>query len=396
MTANNTNLNTTATKRLPPYRSLDIWRGIASLWVMLFHAEAVMKHQYAGTAGNPVYRISAFGQLGVQMFFVISGYCIAAAAGSALQRDHGPVAFARARLRRIFPTYWAAMWLTAALSLAASFAVSAHFVHSSVLADLNLTTRSPQYYLANVTLTAILFHHSLLVMQAWTLCYEAFFYLAMGLFLGLAAMRKCEQSLLLYAHVLTLTILAILIVHPNALPYPFNLWSEFGFGVMVYQCIRYPKSRLSWLVLSAAGIETCVAMVRHNILFGPIQQSLRVQYGGAFLFACLLIVLHSRDAWLVGHRFVKPLAAVGVYSYSLYLTHTFSIGIINQVVKVMHLPASANFVYFVLMAIGAIMFAKIFFAYCEKPFLSASGRARSASVLGDNTTATTVVPVSAD
>ncbi len=396
MTANNTNPIGVATKRLPPYRSLDIWRGIASLWVMCFHAEAVMKLQYGATDANPIYGISALGQLGVQMFFVISGYCIAAAAGSALQRDHGPIAFAKARLRRIFPTYWAAMALTALLSLSASFAVSAHVVHSSVLANLNLTHQSIQWYLANVSLTPILFHHSLLVMQAWTLCYEAFFYLAVGLFLGLAAIRKCEQSLLLYAHVLTLTVLAILITHPSALPYPFDLWSEFGFGVMVYQCIRFPEKALSWIVLGAAGIETTIAVAYHDIPFGPIQQSLRIQYGGAFLFACLLIALHSRDIWLASHKLVRPVAAVGVYSYSLYLTHTFSIGIINQVVKVFHLPSSANFVYFILMAIGAIAYAKVFFKYCEKPFLSASGRARSAGVLGDPAIAANAVPVPAE
>lgn len=396
MTAQNETQQNTSARRLPPYRSLDFWRGIASLWVMLFHAEAVMKHQYAGSSGNPVYRFSAFGQLGVQMFFVISGYCIAAAAASSLQRDHGPVAFAQARLRRIFPTYWAAMVLTAALSLAAGFAVSAHLVHSSVLADLNLTAQSPQWFLANVTLTAILFHHSLLVMQAWTLCYEAFFYLAMGLFLGLATIRKCEQSLLLFAHVLTLAILAFLIKQPGVLNYPFNLWSEFGFGVMAYQCIRFPKKALSWLVLTAAGVETAIAIAQHNILFGPIQQSLRVQYGGAFLFAVLLIVVHRWDEWITTRNVLRPVAAVGVYSYSLYLTHTFSIGIINQLVKVLHLPASANFVYFVLMGVGAIIFARVFFTYCEKPFLSASGRARSANVLGEQPMATGTAPVTAE
>lgn len=64
-----------------PLLILDGWRGIAVLWVVMFHAI----FPFLNTPGNqiyiknPVYWISSFGDIGVTLFFIISGYCITGA-----------------------------------------------------------------------------------------------------------------------------------------------------------------------------------------------------------------------------------------------------------------------------------------------------------------------------
>ena len=55
------------------YRMLDAWRGLAALWVVMLHVRLE-------TTPDWLYRFGAYGHLGVPMFFVISGYCIANAA----------------------------------------------------------------------------------------------------------------------------------------------------------------------------------------------------------------------------------------------------------------------------------------------------------------------------
>ncbi|HXN41580.1 MAG TPA: hypothetical protein VN918_07325, partial [Myxococcaceae bacterium] len=56
------------------YASLDAWRGIASLLVLVWH-----RYWLRTPITNGFW-------LGVQLFFVISGYCIAAAVDNSLEQ----------------------------------------------------------------------------------------------------------------------------------------------------------------------------------------------------------------------------------------------------------------------------------------------------------------------
>src|SRR5438552_1862097 len=76
--------------RCPRYHSLDLWRGVACLLVILFHATF-----YARAGGPPAdwpgwaHAALHWGWTGVPMFFVVSGYCIAASIDAARRRDRG-------------------------------------------------------------------------------------------------------------------------------------------------------------------------------------------------------------------------------------------------------------------------------------------------------------------
>src|SRR4051794_25535587 len=71
---------------MPRYDSLDVWRGLACLMIVVLHASMYAKYvspaelRDAGPVATALLRgISRLG-IGVPMFFVISGYCIAATA----------------------------------------------------------------------------------------------------------------------------------------------------------------------------------------------------------------------------------------------------------------------------------------------------------------------------
>jgi peptidoglycan/LPS O-acetylase OafA/YrhL len=103
---------------------LDLMRFVAALAVLLFH------YSFRGFAGGhlsplefPVLNhITKYGYLGVDMFFVISGFVIFMSVQSATLKE-----FIASRVARLFPAYWVAVTLTTVVILYAgivTFSVS--------------------------------------------------------------------------------------------------------------------------------------------------------------------------------------------------------------------------------------------------------------------------------
>ena len=91
------------------FSELDGLRGIAALAVVAYHFGYPAVQNYPRTAPEP-YSIP-LGELGVQLFFIISGYVILLSAiksGSALK-------FGISRFARLYPTYWLALAVAAAV-----------------------------------------------------------------------------------------------------------------------------------------------------------------------------------------------------------------------------------------------------------------------------------------
>jgi peptidoglycan/LPS O-acetylase OafA/YrhL len=63
------------------YHSLDVWRGIACLMVIVIHSSYYIDDDQEGIAATFL-KVIRKGWWGVPMFFVISGFCIAGAADS--------------------------------------------------------------------------------------------------------------------------------------------------------------------------------------------------------------------------------------------------------------------------------------------------------------------------
>ena len=84
----------------PRYEALDGLRGVAALCVLAYHAGLKLP---SAVDGRPA--AFAHGWLAVDLFFVLSGFVIAQAYGERLAAGAGWRAFARARVRRLYPTY---------------------------------------------------------------------------------------------------------------------------------------------------------------------------------------------------------------------------------------------------------------------------------------------------
>jgi len=278
------------------YQSLDVWRALACLAVVACHSVASREPS-----------LWHWGWLGVPVFFVISGYCISAA----VERSSSFGGYMRRRLRRIYPPYWAALAVTAALSLWAA-------TRGGVGGLVPATALTPSQWLGNLTLTESWRPHLFgapmigLLTITWTLCYEEQFYLVAGL------LRRWY-----FPGVALVTALVL------AWPYPVvgfffdGLWLHFAAGVAVYYALAR-DARVALLLVPAAFWQFRPDLF-HEIRPHSFDQTSVVAFG----FAMLLFLLKPLDALLTW----RPLAEVGKFSYSIYLIHPVGAKLISD-----HLP----------------------------------------------------------
>ncbi|MEV7088872.1 acyltransferase [Streptomyces sp. NPDC093085] len=148
-------------------RALDGLRILAALMVCLFHyaGKGQVGHAWGASPKNLFPDLSAFatyGALGVQLFFVISGFVICM---SSWGRSLGD--FFRSRVTRLYPAYWVAIVLVTAACVAAP----------SVIPPLRLDE-----VLVNLTMLQQPMGVDRVLGVCWTLWVEARFYLLFALF----------------------------------------------------------------------------------------------------------------------------------------------------------------------------------------------------------------------
>jgi peptidoglycan/LPS O-acetylase OafA/YrhL len=325
--------------RNPRYPSLDVWRGLACLMIVLSHAVFPVK------VGDVNYQrlhhplaahvVSMLDQLwiGVPMFFVISGYCISATADSSRRKSHPTSHYFKRRVRRIFPPYWAALAAAVVLFCAAAqFRVMAadpsdHTRHLPTLASLN-----SWQWLGNVSLTETWRSHlgggreNEYLTPSWTLCYEEQFYAVCGLLILFMPRRFFSGAL--GVSILTAAGFAMSIASPAVHVHGFFFdggWLMFAAGVLVYYVLNYldSRARVICAVSLVAGIVTAKLLSRTLVAHGIVEAMAADPYAwyAAFIFALAILLLRPLDKWICSTWMLWPIAICGRMCYSLYLIH---------------------------------------------------------------------------
>lgn len=147
-------------ERLP---ELDLLRFGAALSVALYH---VCKWP---ASGHALQSVTQFGFLGVDVFFMISGYVILMTA-----EFRTPVEFAKSRIARLYPTFWISVAVTSV-----ALSVTGEPPSSRVIA-------------ANLTMVPTLFDKPFIDLVYWTLVVELRFYAIVLLLLIFGQMPRVE------------------------------------------------------------------------------------------------------------------------------------------------------------------------------------------------------------
>ena len=223
------------------------------------------------------------GGLGVHVFFVISGYCIAVAACSNLRRKQGIAAFVKARIRRIYPTMWAGVALTFGMAVLAYVLLTRGVLTTSEMGQRDMLHQHFVYYFTNITLTQVVLHQGFVLFVCWTLCYEVAFYALVSVALW-AVRQRDGRALLDLLHGVTLLSLAWLLLAPSGIVYPLDFWPEFGLGVLLYDILQNPTQRRPKALFAGACLLTLAFVCRNARGIGPLGRVDSAAFGTALAF----------------------------------------------------------------------------------------------------------------
>ena len=290
-------------------REVDGLRAVAVIPVILFHAG------FAAFAG---------GYVGVDVFFVISGYLITSVILEDLENGSFSLArFYERRIRRIFPALFVMLIVCAPLSallLMPSYAklASDSLVASSVFASNLLYLKDTGYFGTPEQLRPLL--------HTWTLGIEEQYYLFFPLFMALAWPLGRKWLIGLLAGLVAISIGFAewaAIYHPDWGFYllPARGW-ELGMGALLALYLALSPAAewpMTWLQpLSLLGLALIGYAVFTFDEFTPTPSS----YTLLPTLGAGLIILCAAPSTLAGRLLgSRLLVAIGLVSYSLYLWH---------------------------------------------------------------------------
>src|SRR3954463_12189087 len=104
---------------------LDGLRGLAALYVLLFHCWLLAFRHFPRNTGPAYLTWAMHGRLSVVFFLILSGFSLALSPAANQWRLAGTARFLRRRAWRILPAYWAA--LVFSLAVALYIAPATHF-----------------------------------------------------------------------------------------------------------------------------------------------------------------------------------------------------------------------------------------------------------------------------
>ncbi len=322
---------------------IDGLRAVAVLLVMLFHARA-------HSPGVPLGHIFLEGTHGVDLFFVLSGFCLSAPTLRKLRADgtvrFDVVAFAARRFLRIVPPYAIAVITFATVGTYAiqhgytlPAGMRAHFDWTDVAAELAFFDRTNQH----------------LNQSFWSLAIEFRWYFLFPVALALWVARPRALFTLIVALVLTSELTRAASTDVGVLP-------AFLLGIVAAQ-VRidaHPVARFAPLI-GLAGLAAALLLERGYHF--PIQTNF-----GWHVVAFALVVAAGHEPWLQRILAQRWLTSIGVASYSIYLVHE---PIISATVSA--LVPSSGFIVASLIAIPlGLLGGAVLWAVVERPIMERS------------------------
>jgi peptidoglycan/LPS O-acetylase OafA/YrhL len=326
---------------------LDGLRGLAALYVMLFHAWLLAFRHFPHNTGPGYLTWAMYGRLSVVFFLALSGYSLALGPAADGWRLGGVARFLRRRAWRILPAYWAAL----AFSLVVAYHVPASHkgepTHKSI-AVFGLLLQDT--FWAKTPNGAF-----------WSVAVEAELYLLFPLLLLIR--RRLGAVVLLAAVTVPLVAYGITVGTPpeGDTGLTWHLAPVFVAGLVAAGI----KAKLPWHWLAAAATLPVLYVIHHQGSYWTAHHyfwiDLAITPGLTML---ILAVANGRRSGL------RHLDGLGRISYSLYLVHLPILTVLAKKVAPHYAEKGPHTWIFVVVAgvplslVAAWLFAQVF----ELPF----------------------------
>jgi peptidoglycan/LPS O-acetylase OafA/YrhL len=344
-------------------KDIDGLRAIAVLAVLGYHCKL------QGLSG---------GFVGVDVFFVISGYLICALIVRDLDRDRFSIArFYERRCKRILPALFAILLFCLIVAICVGSPYEASQVGKSVMAAaLSLSNvffyRQGNYFDQGGILSPLL--------MTWSLAVEEQFYLFFPLLMLLLYKRSKKHIFIILSALCTASLLFSIAIehrHPGFNFYfPFTRAWEIGAGALLAFC----EARQSGQTKRRQWQEDALSWIGLALVFGSIVfYSPAVRFPGFEAIPPVLgtvLVLANMNGR--GNRLLAlpPLVGIGLISYSLYLWHWPLLSFVAMIDPVPIDPKGRV----LLMGIAFIV-AIVSYFLIERPFRTRAARSTSRVLL---------------
>ncbi|QNE32423.1 acyltransferase [Sphingomonas sp. NBWT7] len=331
--------------------SLQYLRAIAALLVVYFHAVDQVIRLTGSSSLPPV------GASGVDIFFVLSGFVMWWTTSG---RDTSPRDFILKRIVRVAPLYWILTLCVAALSLA--------------IPRLLQSTQFDGWHIAMSLLFLPAWHPLLpagtqgalvpVIVPGWTLNVEVAFYLLFALALRFSERQRPWIILFLLA---TLYVAGRTIF--SSTPFRFygtDLLAEFAAGLLLARLIGHlPRTRpLAWAFVFALALPAMLVM---DGLHPPVPQSIHLGVPALLIVLCAVQVERAG-----GLRRSAFLALLGNASYSIYLSHIFTVAAMRSAMRLIGVDVAigGGSIFVVVTIIAAVIGGIVVHLWLEKPLLA--------------------------
>jgi peptidoglycan/LPS O-acetylase OafA/YrhL len=300
--------------------SIEAARGLAAVMVVLMHAANLMRVEHlSGHVG--LGNVFGFGYVGVDFFFVLSGFIIAHVNSAELGHAGSVPHYLWRRFSRVYPIYWVILLLSMLLTTAGHLVAGKGLQWDMGLSDVATTVflvpgvAEPKY-----------------VGVAWSLCYEVVFYsvfcaLLLNVRVGTAIFVTWSAYIVAHALGWVATALPLKLSDIQCL--------QFLFGMAVAALARKYSLRVSVWMLPVAVLAFALAVLLETRgPWKPHSQPGAVLLGlGAAAILLLLVGLERHKAL----RTPAWLVRIGSVSYSIYLGHILFINTAYWLLLKLHL-----------------------------------------------------------
>jgi exopolysaccharide production protein ExoZ len=346
--------------------SIQALRGLAVLGVVAYHALVIEKKYSGGDLLLPDF--FTIGQSGVDLFFVISGFVMVTVTKGRFARRGEMVRFLWGRFTRIYPTYWFYFFLTIAI-----FLIKPNWVNS---------TQGNQFQFLS-SLLLLPSNQLPLVMVAWSLIYELWFYMVFAVLLRFHE-RLLLPSLLLWGAIITIVNLVFTVTGFSAgariVFHPYSL--EFIIGALVAVYISRERAsrisaRIAILIITFILSIGLPAIYVFNLV--QPERTLRMSVIIGMLYGSLLFSVVMLEKF---NTFALPkfLQFIGDISYTVYLSHILVLSAIGRL-WLAATPApnslSDNMLACFMMLAAVAGYGWIGYRLVEQPILQVSHRLRT-------------------
>lgn len=281
---------------------IDLFRFLAALSVVLYHYtfRAYAAHDMSSMSFQQLGSFFRYGYLGVNLFFMISGFVILL---TALNKDL--IGFAISRIVRLYPTFWASVTLTAVATL---------FIGGDRYSIL------PSQYVANLTMVTGYFGIEAIDGVYWTLLVFLKFYFLIAIVIAANYTKKIKYVVGVWA---TVTLLISFVGAPRVIRFfLFPEWaSYFIAGAMFYLIKLEGISPYRFVVITIAYyLSIKYAVLKIPILEGYYSTNFSeyIVVGVISMFYILFFMIAYGKTELLNR---KGMLSVGALTYPLYLIH---------------------------------------------------------------------------